>query len=452
MATLTFRTLGKPELLRCIEPNCLIAFLKPHQAFLTDRGITLPEKVISKADAEKHIDYEALTRVFLSPDDPLPKAPVPLIEAACIIDEMATASAMDALVDGAEQEKIDLGEGKDESPVDVAIRAWLADSEFVRRKHAEQYLERPRSFEYFPRAARTKKAPLAAEGALLRTIEKELDDWFDSHRRGRGSRVFVFARPASTWFLIRHGLPLRREGSLDNGKSSSVVYRPERFDVVVYDHILDELRINAETKGEKTLYRDVLGKRLLADSAYFGTAAKYTLDPIVVKGRGCLACEDVLGIEWVKLIEVQFPWGGQHREVEIRKATDIFGAYEDRNRSMPSHSRILKARFEVKFKDFKKTRKVSVSAHKTQFVRDEDTELVEKWLSTRGFSACNESAVEGADEEVSEVLGDPGIVAGIENKLRGVGVPAGLRVPVDRPATSDNGSAGSGAPRARQAS
>jgi hypothetical protein len=56
----------------------------------------------------------------------------------------------------------------------------------------------------------------------IQALEHELDEWFLEHKRGRGTRVFVYAKEDSCWFLVRHGDPFKREGSLDEGKPSSV--------------------------------------------------------------------------------------------------------------------------------------------------------------------------------------------------------------------------------------
>ncbi len=59
--------------------------------------------------------------------------------------------------------------------------------------------------------------------------------------------LFMFPEADETWFLVRHGQPFRREGSIVDGESESVFYRPEKFDVLVYSSAASELRINAGT-------------------------------------------------------------------------------------------------------------------------------------------------------------------------------------------------------------
>jgi len=428
-------------MLRSVHPERLVRYLQRFEPFFSNRGINLPTIVEggSEQALRERIDYDGLTRVFASPDAPLPAAPKELIDSACLIDELATPEGMDSILAGAEKAKLKLDKHEDQAPIDVVIQAWLLNPEFTATKHAEQYLDRPRSFEYFPRLANAPGKIQEWTETRREAVEKDLDDWFDKRRRGRGSHVFVFPREGSTWYLIRHGMPLCREGSMDNGNPSSVTYRPMRFDVVVHDHELDELRMNAQSKGEKTLYREVLGKHLYGNSAYFGMAAKYTLDPVRVAKRECLVCEDISGIEWIKLQEVQFFWGGVENEIETRKASDLYAAYEAKKIDMPSRPKIIKAKFEVKFEDSRTTRKVTVRANTTQCVRDADTVLIEAWLEARGFATSGTGTLSDTRKVAPEILVDAGVVAGFTSKLRGMGVAAGTGVQTGPILNASNG-------------
>lgn len=425
MATLALRSFTRMEMLKSVDPIRLVQFLNPYASFLADRHVVLPSVTSQSRTStiRDEIDFDGIIRIFASPDTPHPIAPSELIDDACIIDEMSTDHGMDTLLTEADLRKIDLGKPDDQAPMDVAVHAWLLDSELVQHAHAQQYLDRPRSFEYFPRLGSVRRDPAKTTPAVLKRMETDLDNWFEKRRRGRGSHIYVFKRPDSTWFLIRHGQPLRREGSLDNGEPSSVMYRPERFDVVAYDHSLDELRMNAQSKGEKDLYRQVFGKHLFDEPMYFGSAAKYTLDPIRVQGRACLNCDDIAGIDSIKLVEVQFYWGGAENETEIHKASDVYAAYEAREKDMPLRPKVTKARFEVKFKDSRSTRRVAVNGNSTQCVRDADTAYIETWLEARGFASQRDTKA-NASEPVPKVLVDDEHVAELASKLRGVGVEA----------------------------
>jgi len=220
--------------------------------------------------------------------------------------------------------------------------------------------------------------------------EAELDEWFAKKRRGKHSKVYVFPKEDYTWFLVRHGKPYARESVIEAGESSAQYFRPEKFDVIVYNPVHGEIRMNAETKGEKELYRTKFGKYFFGDSEFFNGKSKFTLEPLREIGEDSILCDDIDGMEWVRLKEYQIYYGGAHKDVEIRKAEDIFASLRQRERSMPRSGTISKASFLIKFKDSKNARTVKLSsANRAQFKRDDDAEIIEQWMTNRGFIVVN---------------------------------------------------------------
>lgn len=400
MATFRLQSFSHAEVLRMADRSRLLQLLDPFRSFFDKRNCPLPP-----IDGNTPINYEKLIGVFMNPDDSTERTPQTLIDTLYVIDEMATTEGMDALLNAVRDADIRLDGNRADTPIDVAIQVWLADQELVQNKHAEQYLLTPRSFEYFPRSVEEVPDFKLPASKVLRAMEPDLDKWFEEHRRGRGARVFMFPREGAVWFMVRHGQPLRREGSIEAGKSTSVLYRPECFDIVIYDHSLGELRIHAGSKGEKSLYREVFGKHLFGSAGFFGVGGKFTLDPLRVSGEACLECADIEGIERIDLCEVQFHWGGAQTEVEVRKASNVFAAYASRERSFPVSPKITKAVFNVKFADSTKTRKVTVSVpNRTSCRRNEDSTLVERWLLARGFTVNSEAATSSRAARTGEVL------------------------------------------------
>lgn len=378
MATYNLRRFAHAEGLKAIGREHLLALLKPHKSYLDSRGFTLPP--LSASDG---IDYEQLVNVLMSPDTTTPKG---LIDALYFVHEMATPESMDILLHEADSNGIMLDGSSDPTPADVAVQVYLLDKDLLERKHAEQYLTRPRSYEYF----QTETTPVPKfrkpSQKTLSALARDLDDWFEKKKRGRGSRVFVYPKKDVVWFLVRHGDPFKREGSLDGDQTSSVFYRPEKYDVLVYDPATGEIRMNACSKGEKEMLRQKFGRHLFNDDDFFPGTGKYTLEPLRSDGDASIVCTDVDGMEWVRLKEVQYFWGGAEKEIEIRKANDVFAALAARGRGMPSKARIIRASFQVKFTDSKTARTVTIRpSNIAQYTRDSDAAVVEDWLSKRGF-------------------------------------------------------------------
>ncbi len=100
--------------------------------------------------------------------------------------------------------------------------------------------------------------------------------------------------------------------------------------MLIYDAETDEMGVNAGTKGERTLYLEVIGDVLFGDENYFDPSERFTLDPLREVGPGSLECEEIEGLAQVRLVEFGRFWGGSQREIEIRKADDLYKAFGEK--------------------------------------------------------------------------------------------------------------------------
>ncbi len=349
----------------------------PYNDFFEARGVSL------KLDAEAgEPDYKGLISVLMNPDADTPHD---LAEALYFINEMATADGMDQLLDEAVTRELKIDYHSDSTPEDIAIQIWLSDREIVEKKHAEQFLHRPKSFEYFQSLDEPK--PLGRiSRKKLEALETELDDYFEKKKRGRNTRVFSYPKGDEACFLVRHGEPFKREGGIKDGQSTSVFYRPETFDVVIYNRSIGEIRMNASSVGIKRLYRRAFGKHLFGDENHFPGTAKYTLEPLKSDGEAALVCSDVEGMEWAVLKELHFYWGGQFREIEIRKADNVMAMLASNNRRIARNARLVRAKFQVKFENSRNPRMLTIRPNNiANFYRDGDSAVAEIWLAKRGF-------------------------------------------------------------------
>jgi len=276
----------------------------------------------------------------------------------------------------------------------------------LERLHAERYLVRPRSFESCLSTGTVLPDLHHPADAVLQALEDDLNDWFDTHKRGRGTRVFPFVKEDGVWFLIRHGEPFKREGTIENGESSSVFYRPEKFDVLIYNPALGELAIHAGTKGEKKAYCKYLGKHLFGSETFFafeGVDGKYSLEPIRTDGAACLVCRDIERIDGVQLAELQFRHSGHLYHVEIHKADDVFAALDSIARQIPPSAVLLRASFKVSFTGTVRPRTVVIRPpNLTMYDRESDSALLERWMIARGFIRTGEVSV--GDESGAAVV------------------------------------------------
>jgi hypothetical protein len=378
MATLGFRKFTDPELLSKIDPALLVAFLKPWRSYLANRGLILPD------DDPPTLNCEILANILLAPDGAAPKE---LIDALYYVHETSSPEDMDALLDLATERKLDLAPSPTATPTDVAIQLWLLNPNLVRERHAENIAVRVKTYAYYGGAHADAEAKFpSVKDEQRKALETALDDWFAEHNRGRGCKVAFFDHGKKVWILVRHGRPFTREASVkDDGQSSVEVYRPQINDILIYDVAADELAIHAATKGERELYLKSIGRFVFDDPAHFPANDKFTLEPLLTDGAAALLCEDVEGLEQILLVEYQRPWGGRFKEVETRKASDIFGALVARHGKLTA-KKLSSATFKLKFSESKKRRTVAIRPPGyARYERNEDSELIEMWLGKRRF-------------------------------------------------------------------
>jgi hypothetical protein len=379
MATFRLPHFSAPSILQAIDRTRLLTFLLPYRSYFLGRGLALPYP-----SASEDIPFDRLIRVFMAPDE---ETPDELIDALYYVDAMSTPQGMQVLLEAARETGLVIDGGDNVTSADVAVQVWVLNRTLLERKQAEQYLTNPRRFEYF-QTDQDEPPPFAVPAPdTIVAIENDLNDWFVAHRRGRTARVFVFERPDGGWFLIRHGEPFKREETFQGVEPASVAYRPLRYDVAVYDPCAGELRVHAQLKGEKDLYCRVFGLRLFGREDFFPWDKKYTLEPLRDVGERCLNCADVDGLEWVRLRELHYFWGGTYGEYEIVKAKNVFSALRERDgRTIPVFPKLMKAGFLVKFRSAPRPRSVSIKPPNVAlYDRDQDAGLVEEWLRRRGF-------------------------------------------------------------------
>lgn len=376
MTTLNLRRFATPAALKTIEIGALIDLLELEGSAYVSTTVPLVR------DAET-FDYTALALLLANPREGFP---VRLADALHHINELADAAGLEQMLDAVEFHGIALAVGAEPSPADVAVRLWLRDPDLLERLHAERFVVRPKSFEsWLGRGA--SNSPLSKPSSTaLRELEAALGRWFEKKKRGRHCKVFVFTRPDATWFLVRHGQPMDRRGIIKEGESSSSFERPEKYDVINYVPARNELNIHAQTKGEKQLYRQEIGRHLFGDPERFPGTAKYTLAPLMDDGEESLACDDIDGIESITLSEVRLFFGGAEPEIVTRRAKngDLFAVLRARGSELPKLP--FQASFRVKFQGAKNPRTVAIRGQNTAtYQREADEDVVSRWLDARGF-------------------------------------------------------------------
>lgn len=378
MASFNPRKFSDPDRLRVIAPARLAAFLAPWRPYLARRGFDLPE------GEAVTFDYASLAHILMTPDGTTPSD---MVDALYYVHETAGAHDMDELIAAIRAQGLGVADDPKSTPIDLAIDVWRAAPGIVRARHAEAIARRQQNFEYFGPQNPIKGAFPQVDASRLQQIETEFDNWFEEHRRGRGCRVFIFRHSPMAWILVRHGQPMRREASQgDDGTAGTEFYRPQCHDVLIYDERGGDIGVHANTKGERNLYLRTLGRLLFSGEEHFPPAGRFTLDPLMADGSASLNAGDIDGIRGVRLVEYRRYWGGAFKEIESRKAEDIFGALSLRGQTVLPGGRLVSATFKVAFEDSERERSVTIRPPGVaRFERNDDSGLIEKWLRKRGF-------------------------------------------------------------------
>jgi hypothetical protein len=411
MATFKLRKFSQPDALKIIAPELLAAFLKPFENYLEKRGLVLRR--------DGTLDYDRLVSILVNPDEDIPEI---MVDALYFVHEMSDESVMDDLLALAKTRGVALSFNQEPTPADVAIALWQAAPRLLEEKHAEACVLRPRSFEYYAGSTGAAREFPQCDEDQLTAIERRLEEWFVSKMRGKGTKVFIFRQDDKALLLIRHGMTMRREGSLRNGVRGLAYYRPEVHDVVVYDMTVDLLGIRAGTKGEHALYRSVLSEALFGSPSYFAERSDHSLVPLIRSGPEALACEDIPGMNMAKLVEVRRFIGGETKERVVHQSTDLFRTFgEDWHRRL-SFGELTGATFEVSLGDATSPRRRRVSLIFPNLAKydrdDDDARTIELWLRRRGFMA----APKGKDDDHDTVLGTP-VDHVVENAVESDGSP-----------------------------
>lgn len=373
-------------LLRRIDFGLLIRLLTPYHAHLDGRG------GFRWTTEKDEFDFACLSKAMISLDS---NTPGDFLKSLYFVDWFSDELYFDPLLKIAKEKLPAVSD--DITLEDLVLTLWLECPDAVEQLHAEIHRHdkrgRAKRFESF---FTTYAEPLPLEipdDLTIKAMQEDLELWTNTHKRGKGVRVFASVSGDAIWFMVRHGQPMKRENTVEaDGADGLAFYRPEKFDTMIYYPATGELAICAKTKGEQATYSACLGKHCFGDINYFSLqgASKYTLEPLVKRGRDALFCADIPGIRSITLQEIRIDYSGTNlkKDIEIRQSDDVFDAMEMQGRSLTSklfRGRIVKAKFQVFFAD-NRVRTVTIELPNiAHYDRETDHELLNLWLMKRGF-------------------------------------------------------------------
>lgn len=372
MKIYNLRRFSKPEFLRQVAPELLLAFLHRFPEFDIDL----------KKDGK--IDYEKLGQRLASPKG---KINTGMFDALALIDEISAERNFDLLHDAVGNKPYSAKLGDDASAADLALLLWLHEPRKLEQLHAKFSGNAPRSFVYFYGESIEKQQMVPPSRHLRQKLARLLNRIFHRKRRGRTVRIVVFEEPDEYCFMLRKGEPLTRDSSITpDGKTNCIYYRPERFDIAVLRPKISEIRLAIYRKAPWIVeaYRTLFGYVFYGDREYFNGDDVFTLEPLLDQGERALKCDEIEGMESVTLVQCKF--ATDKGEIAAIHGTLAIKVVKGLKLDLLENAKIISAKFRIKFTDSKAERMVTIKAgNMAEFKYDDDGRRIEEWLTKRGF-------------------------------------------------------------------
>ena len=391
MASFNPKVFIRPDGLKRIANVHLIALLEPWREYFAGREFVFP------TDPEEEFPHGDLAGVLLTYDSAMPSE---LMNGLYYIDEAASDETLEWLLERAAEEGIAISPAAKPTTADVAVQIHLERPGILEARTVRAIAFNKSAFQYYPGRHRDGRELPDVTDAHLARMAEIMNPWFDERMKGRGVRAFVFRREQRFWLVVRHGKAAVREGKHEeDGESGAAFYRPQKHDVLIYDAAPDLLGINAETKGERDLYRNALGQLVFGRANYFVEGDVFTLAPIRTVGPDILKCGDVEGVKRVRLLELVRVIPGDPPQIDIRRSSHLFQSLGKHWAEALSRGKITSAKFGFLFEDSSRERSVHIRLDSARYDQDSDAERVKAWLHARDFfDITREVDVIDADE------------------------------------------------------
>ncbi|MFA6717134.1 MAG: hypothetical protein WCS27_17280 [Victivallaceae bacterium] len=372
MKIYNLRRFSKPEFLRQIAPELLLAFLRRFPEFSID------------LDKNGTLDYDKLSQWLASPTG---KINTRMFDALALIDEMSADRNFDLLQDVVGNKPYSAKLGDDASAADLALLLCLHEPRKLEQLHAKFSGKAPRSFVYFYGESIKKQEMAPPSRNLRQKLSRLLNRIFQRKRRGRTVRIVVFEEPDEYCFLLRKGEPLTRDSSITSeGETNCIYYRPERFDIAVLRPKVSEIRLAIYRKAPWIVeaYRTLFGYVFYGDREFFSGDDVFTLEPLMKDGEKALECKDIAGMESVTLVQCKFATDkGEIAAIHGELAIQVIKGMK---LELLENAKIISAKFRIKFKDSQVERMVKIKdGNLAEFKYDDDGRKIEAWLTKRGF-------------------------------------------------------------------
>lgn len=382
MTTLNYQKFTDIHFLKTIKPKRLKRFFQPYEEHLNARGLEIPQS--SRLTEEQ---FDLLVAIVKFPDA---SAPAEMLDALHVVNGISNRIGIDLLFDNVFGLAAKFGDEDDPFPGDVAIEAFLLDRHTVEWMLSHRSSVQRRSFTAFQAASLEIPSLPKNMTQATRCLQNYIDDWYDSRRCGRGATVLNHQDDAAAYFTISHGLPMHRQRILANGQHDHLVFRPLYDDIAIFDKLIGELRINAETQSQLELYRRMIGLHIFGNEALFPKGDLYTLDPLTRFNDEPLSVASIVELTAAECHSVKILLPGHKSEELTTRRRDVLEVLNDRiemfRRAGFADLRLTEVKFGLTFRESRRTRMVTIKPPNVAiYSREGDGEVIERFLRFHGF-------------------------------------------------------------------
>jgi len=373
-----------PEVFRRFSPALLAEFLCRSAEAVQDRGIDLPP-----TPTDDNMPYEQISRLFLSADESL----MELYDAINLVNTLAANKGRGAIIEVAKSQNVWIPRELS-SPYDVALWTWLNHPDIAERAGYRLKMHNARSFYYFPSFLGEDTPELMYTPENIQHFADSMGSFYAQASKGGVAKVLDVMEGDELWLLIRHGGYLERRGDVDeeSGEVSTVCFRDEEYDVLIYNTRHRELKIRRATDATMDRLKAEFGQLFFGSAHTFVGRESFPLGILQQNDLSFLRTVKVPGIKDVKFSEVRYMLHGSVTKTVHEKSADLLQSAVDGYVVPEIAFQVDFAKLRFRFEGEDRYRSVELfPPNRSSFARESDAPKVEEWLreATLLKGGCN---------------------------------------------------------------
>ena len=267
------RQFSKPEVLKSLNPDNLLAFLSKFSEYFRtkEKSYHLPVVIA------ENFNYDELAEEF---SNPVFDGVTDMFDALELIESMSRPKFAPFVLDYLDDTPYKQDFTPEHAALNNALLVYLKDPiQLVKIRESIQ-IENPHNYTIVKGKKLDKTLKIQDE--FVSELKRRLDDIYEGKKFGRGIQIKHYSVQDEEFFLIRKGLPHTYQATIGKDLSTVGIYfRPEQFDVVIYSPQKNELKlaISNARKWMKNVYP------ITFSEVFFGT-------PDAFEEKRCLSFTD----------------------------------------------------------------------------------------------------------------------------------------------------------------